>query len=61
MTTVYGPVTDWATDFDHGDPEYNKNIHQIWETLKASGCPSFISVPRPAAGSTPGRSTRPPA
>lgn len=39
MTTVYGPVTDWATDFDHGDPEYNKNIHQIWETLKASGCP----------------------
>jgi len=39
MTTVYGPVTDWATDFDHGDPEYNKNIHEIWSTLKASGCP----------------------
>ena len=39
MTTVYGPVTDWATDFDHGDPEYNKNIHQIWEALKSSGCP----------------------
>ena len=39
MTTVFGPVTDWATDFDHGDPEYNKNIHAIWENLKASGCP----------------------
>ncbi|MGA1361461.1 MAG: cytochrome P450 [Ilumatobacteraceae bacterium] len=39
MTTVYGPVTDWATDFDHGDPEYNKNIHQIWEDLKSAGCP----------------------
>lgn len=39
MTTVYGPVTDWATDFDHGDPAYNANIHQIWSDLKASGCP----------------------
>ena len=39
MTTVYGPVTDWATDFDHGDPAYNENVHQIWSDLKASGCP----------------------
>ena len=37
--TVYGPVTDWATDFDHGAPEYNANIHKIWDDLKASGCP----------------------
>ena len=37
--TVYGPVTDWATDFDHGAPEYNANIHEIWDNLKASGCP----------------------
>lgn len=37
--TVYGPVTDWATDFDHGAPEYNANVHQIWENLVASGCP----------------------
>lgn len=37
--TVYGPVTDWATDFDHGAPEYNANIHKIWEDLKGSGCP----------------------
>ncbi|MEY4995771.1 MAG: hypothetical protein RLZ67_496 [Actinomycetota bacterium] len=37
--TVYGPVTDWATDFDHGAPEYNANIHQIWDDLKAAGCP----------------------
>ena len=39
MTTVFGPVTDWATDFDHGDPEYNANIHKIWEELKSAGCP----------------------
>ena len=39
MTTVFGPVTDWATDFDHGDPEYNTNIHKIWEELKSAGCP----------------------
>ena len=39
MTTVYGPVTDWANDFDHGDPAYNENIHRIWSDLKASGCP----------------------
>ena len=37
--TVYGPVKDWATDFDHGAPEYNANVHQIWENLVASGCP----------------------
>lgn len=37
--TVYGPVTDWATDFDHGAPEYNANIHKIWDDLKAAGCP----------------------
>ena len=37
--TVYGPVTDWATDFDHGAPEYNANIYKIWEDLKAAGCP----------------------
>ena len=39
MTSVYGPVTDWATDFDHVDPEYSKNIYAIWEELKKSGCP----------------------
>lgn len=37
--TIYGPVTDWVTDFDHGAPEYNNNIHQIWDDLKAAGCP----------------------
>lgn len=39
MTSVYGPATDWATDFDHTDPEYNKNVHSIWDNLKGSGCP----------------------
>jgi len=28
--SIYGPVTDWATDFDHGDPEYNRRAHEIW-------------------------------
>ncbi|MFM9226791.1 MAG: hypothetical protein ACKOQ1_09260 [Actinomycetota bacterium] len=39
MTSVYGPVADWQTDFDHADPEYNRTIHAIWEDLKAAGCP----------------------
>ena len=39
MTSVYGPVKDWATDFDHVDPEYSKNIYDIWDNLKQSGCP----------------------
>ena len=39
MTSIYGPVTDWATDFDHVDPEYNPNAHQIWDDLRENGCP----------------------
>lgn len=39
MTSIYGPVSDWATDFDHVDPEYNPNAHQIWDDLRESGCP----------------------
>lgn len=34
-----GPVTDWATDFDHADPSYNADVHRIWEDLRESGCP----------------------
>jgi cytochrome P450 len=36
--SLYGPVTDWATDFDHADPEYNPNAHEIWADLRAT-CP----------------------
>lgn len=36
--SIYGPVTDWATDFDHADPEYNKNAHAIWDDLRER-CP----------------------
>ncbi|MEY3366701.1 MAG: hypothetical protein RIS71_1438 [Actinomycetota bacterium] len=32
------PVQDWATDFDHADPAYNENAHQIWDDLRAT-CP----------------------
>ena len=27
---AYGPVTDWAGDLDHADPEYNRRAHEIW-------------------------------
>ncbi|MFT3851172.1 MAG: cytochrome P450 [Ilumatobacteraceae bacterium] len=34
----FGPVTDWATDFDHADPEYNRHAHEIWADLREH-CP----------------------
>ncbi len=36
--SIYGPVTDWHTDFDHADPEYNRRAHEIWDELRDS-CP----------------------
>lgn len=36
--SIYGPVSDWATDFDHADPEYNRNAHRIWADLREQ-CP----------------------
>jgi cytochrome P450 len=36
--SIYGPVSDWATDFDHGDPEYNRHAHAIWAQLRGE-CP----------------------
>ena len=36
---MYGPVTDWATDIDHADPEYNVRAHEIWDELRDGGCP----------------------
>ena len=36
--SLYGPVTDWVTDFDHADPEYNENAHEIWGELRDK-CP----------------------
>jgi cytochrome P450 len=36
--SLYGPVTDWATDFDHADPEYNERAHEIWSELRGT-CP----------------------
>jgi cytochrome P450 len=36
--SVYGPASDWATDFDHGDPEYNRRAHEIWDDLR-DRCP----------------------
>ena len=37
--TIYGPVTDWATDLDHTDPAYNPNAPAIWAQLREQGCP----------------------
>lgn len=34
----FGPATDWATDFDHADPAYNRDVHQIWDELRQA-CP----------------------
>ena len=35
----YGPVEDFATDFDHADPKYNPNAPGVWKDLRESGCP----------------------
>ncbi len=35
----YGPVTDFATDFDHADADYNRNAPEVWKDLRESGCP----------------------
>jgi len=36
--SIYGPVDDWATDFDHADPDYNRQAHRIWDDLRGR-CP----------------------
>ncbi|HEY4332868.1 MAG TPA: cytochrome P450, partial [Ilumatobacteraceae bacterium] len=38
MASIYGPVTDWATDFDHADPEYNAHAPEVWAELR-DRCP----------------------
>ena len=38
MTERDTPVADWATDFDHGDPAYNRDAHAIWDDLR-DRCP----------------------
>jgi cytochrome P450 len=35
----YGPVSDFATDFDHADPAYNPNAPEVWAELREGGCP----------------------
>ena len=35
----YGPVADFATDFDHADPAYNVSAPKVWKELRESGCP----------------------
>jgi cytochrome P450 len=37
--SMYGPVSDWATDLDHADPAYNPRAPEIWAELRAAGCP----------------------
>jgi cytochrome P450 len=37
--SMYGPVSNWATDIDHADPNYNPNAPEIWKDLRDSGCP----------------------
>ena len=35
----YGPVTDWATDFDLMDPDYVVHPEQRWTEQRNGGCP----------------------
>src|SRR3712207_7479720 len=38
-TTLFrSPVTDWATDFSHVDPQYAENAIEIWADLRER-CP----------------------
>jgi cytochrome P450 len=39
---------DWSSDFDHADPAYNENAHEIWDDLRGK-CPVAHS---PAYGGT---------
>lgn len=36
--SIYGPVADWRTDFDHADPAYNRRAHEIWGDMRTA-CP----------------------
>jgi len=38
MTTQRPPVEDWATDFDHTDPQWVADPYPIWDDLR-SRCP----------------------
>ncbi|MGH9260115.1 MAG: cytochrome P450 [Acidimicrobiales bacterium] len=38
MTTERAHVADWATDFDHTDPQWVADPYPIWDELRAS-CP----------------------
>jgi hypothetical protein len=38
MTTPRPPVTDWATDFDHTDPQWVADPYPIWDDLRGR-CP----------------------
>jgi cytochrome P450 len=38
MTTQRARVSDWATDFDHTDPEWVADPYPIWDDLRAT-CP----------------------
>lgn len=39
MSGKHPPVTDWATDFDHTDPQWAADPFPIWEAIRSSGCP----------------------
>jgi len=38
MTTQHPPVENWATDFDHTDPQWVADPYPIWDELRSS-CP----------------------
>jgi cytochrome P450 len=38
VTGHHAPVVDWATDFDHADPQWAARAPEIWDELRAT-CP----------------------
>ena len=46
----YGPVTDFATDFDHADPAYNPIAPEVWKELREAAARSPTPIATAACG-----------
>ena len=62
----YGPVEDYATDFDHGHPDYNPRAPAVWKELAGRISPPrlvakacwnlWVRVPVPCWAASAGKS-----
>src|SRR5215218_6311975 len=55
---ITGPVSDWATDFSHVEPEYAESAIEIWDDLRRAA-PSRTRTGSAAPGCRPGTRTSP--